>query len=331
MKNPAKPLLIHPIQVVSRRTGLNVHLLRAWEKRYGAVAPLRTPARRRLYSEGDIERLLLLRRVTRGGHSIGQVARLPLRDLRSLLESDAGAARRLRVSSANEHPAARQGAPESPVPRDGTEDCLGDCLESVRKLDIAGLEGDLGRASLAFGNHAILENLLAPLLRRVGDEWHQGSMRIAHEHLLSGAVRSFVGQIAGQTRVASAAPRLLAGTPAGQNHELGALFASATASSEGWRAIYLGPNLPAEEIAAVAARCGARAVALSLSYPSDDPRLGGELLRLRRLLPRRTAIVVGGSAAGAYSRPLKSIGVRPLPDMRALRTALRELRRSGRS
>ena len=58
-----------------------------------------------------------------------------------------------------------------------------------------------------------------------------------------------------------------------------------TAANLGWQVTYLGASLPAAEIAGAAQQRRARAVALSLVYPEDDPRLAGELTRLRESLP----------------------------------------------
>ena len=78
----------HPIQVVSRRTGVTQDSLRAWEKRYEAVKPHRAPGGRRLYTDADVERLVLLRRVTDAGRRIGQVAGLPTEELAELVAQD---------------------------------------------------------------------------------------------------------------------------------------------------------------------------------------------------------------------------------------------------
>ena len=79
------------IKVVARRTGLSAHVIRIWEKRYGAMEPERTGTNRRLYSDEQIERLSLLREITQNGHSIGHVAKLPTDKLRELArESHAG-------------------------------------------------------------------------------------------------------------------------------------------------------------------------------------------------------------------------------------------------
>ena len=76
------------MKYVSRKTGLTPHTIRVWERRYNAVAPERSETNRRLYSESDVERLLLLRRATLLGHSIGRIAALTTDDLRELAEGD---------------------------------------------------------------------------------------------------------------------------------------------------------------------------------------------------------------------------------------------------
>src|SRR5271166_5946292 len=80
------PIMSYPIQVVVRETGLSAHVLRVWEKRYGAVVPQRTATQRRAYSESDVHRLKLLRQATLLGHPIGSVAGLPDEALEALVK-----------------------------------------------------------------------------------------------------------------------------------------------------------------------------------------------------------------------------------------------------
>ena len=68
----------------------------------------------------------------------------------------------------------------------------------------------------------------------------------------------------------------------------------------GWRATFLGPNLPAEEIAGATRQNQARVVSLSIIAPSDDPHLGPELVKLSRYLAEDTVLLLGGRAAPAY-------------------------------
>jgi methylmalonyl-CoA mutase cobalamin-binding subunit len=120
---------------------------------------------------------------------------------------------------------------------------------------------------------------------------------------------------------------IVVATPTGQIHELGALLVGAAAANLGWHVTYLGASLPAAEIAGVARQNRARAVALSLVYPEDDPRLEGELTRLRESLPPEVMLLVGGRAMPAYREVLKKIGATQVTDLSQLCSTLDELRK----
>src|SRR5689334_15620845 len=289
----------HPIGVVSRRTGLKPDLIRAWERRYGAVEPGRSETRRRFYSDEDIERLLLLRRVVNTGRGISQVAGLSNAELETLIATEPNSAR------AYGQPA--QTAANGDLD-EVAEAFLTRCLAAAQRLDVRELEMELDRASVLFSRIHLMERLLVPLMRRIGDLWHQGTLRPIHEHMASSVVRSFLGGMQGAYHPEISAPHLVVTTPPRQRHELGALLAAATAAGEGWQVTYLGPDLPMEEIAAAAHQKGARAVGLSITYPPDDPLLIDDLRRLRRLLGAQTALIVGGRACPAYAAVLREIG-----------------------
>ena len=256
----------HAIKVASRRTGLSAHVIRVWEKRYGAVAPVRTGTNRRLYSDEQIERLGLLRDLTRAGHSIGLIARLPARELRKLAAAASG-------STADSSPAISRAEQVAPV--------VQECLTAVQALDSTALEETLKRAATSFGAQGLLQRVVAPLAQQVGDLWRNGTITAAHEHFASAVIRIFLGHAAQPFADAETAPVLVVATPGGQLHELGALLVGAAAANLGWHVTYLGASLPAAEIAGAARQNRAVAVALSLVYPEDDPRLGAELARLR--------------------------------------------------
>lgn len=304
----------HAIKAVARRTGLSAHVIRIWEKRYGAVEPERTGSNRRLYSEEQIERLNLLRIVTQAGHSIGQTANLPTDTLRKL--------------AAESSPVNGQSRGKTvPVEEAGPKSPLEDCIQGVKTLDARRLEDALNRAQIELGGQGLLQRVIAPLAQRIGDLWRDGSITAAHEHFASAVIRIFLGQAARSYVEVNHAPVLVVATPVGQLHELGALLAGATASNLGWHVTYLGTSLPAAEIAGAARQNQARAVALSLVYPEDDPRLEGELARLRNLLPADIAVLAGGRAMPAYSEVLTKIGAVQISDLSHLGSVLEGLRR----
>lgn len=303
----------HPIQVAARRSGLTADAVRAWERRYQAITPGRSDTNQRLYSDDDMERLLLLGQVTRGGRRIGDVARLPLAELRAMASADREAA--LRVGGP---PRDGKGAPAAPH--------LAACVDAVRQLDASALETALARASVDLAVPALLERLLLPLMREVGERWNDGSLRIGHEHMTTGIVRSFLGAQRSLAAPDESAPEIIVAAPAGQRHELGGMMVSVMAASDGWRVTYLGADLPADDIAAAALRRQARAVALSIVYPADDPRMGRELTILAARLGADVQLLVGGASAAAYREVLRGIGARLIPDLSSLREELQRLR-----
>lgn len=297
----------YPINVVARRTGLSAHQIRVWERRYQAVVPRRSAGGHRLYSESDVERLLLLHQAIAAGHHIGNLAGLEPAQLLALLHRDPGPAP----------------APTAVPATAGAG--LARCLGAVQDLDAAALEAELARAHAEYGHHALVEQLIAPLMTQVGERWHQGLLPIAGEHLASAMVRSFMARLNATSLRPAGAPLFVATTPAGQQHDLGALLAAHTALACGWQALFLGADLPAEEIAGASWRSGARAVGLSLSYPTDDPGMAAELSRLRQALRPEVSLLVGGRAAPFYAEAISGAGAMQLADLAALRGQLDQL------
>jgi methanogenic corrinoid protein MtbC1 len=119
-----------------------------------------------------------------------------------------------------------------------------------------------------------LEKVIGVLAQRVGDLWRAGEILAAHEHFASAAIRGFLGRNARPFAPGSNLPTLVVGTPSGQLHELGAVMVAAGANDLGWRVVYLGPSLPAGELAAAAAQNQARAVALSWCTRGRPPSCG---------------------------------------------------------
>lgn len=306
---------IYSIKTAARMTGLSVHLIRMWEKRYGAVSPPRTATNRRRYSDADIARLNCLRLATAAGHSIGNIATLPIKQLQGLV--------------ARSEPKSAKHSPERFLlsPAGSFQKAA---LDAIGALDSNRLNEALQKALVSLGHQGLLVQVISPLAHTVGEHWRSGKLSAAHEHFLTATVKSFLGHLSSQFSVRADAPRLVVGTPAGQLHELGAVIARDAAANVGWQTTYLGASLPAAEIAGAVTQNGALAVALSIVYPDDDPKLAGELRDLRRFLPIDAKILVGGRAWASYSDALSSIGAMVTDDIGKFCDQLDSLRRSTR-
>lgn len=302
----------HPIQMVSRLTGLSMHVIRIWEHRYNAVEPMRTSTNRRVYSRAHIERLILLREATQAGYKISQVARLPTAKLRELAAASSADHGRI--------PQAVAGAPQA-------VEFLTECVEAIKQFDALLLNDILKRAAASLGAMGLLQKLIAPLTRDLGEMWRGGEITSAHEHFATAVIRVVLGEAAKPFGLPDHAPVLIVATPVGQVHELGALLVAATSVNFGWRVTYLGASLPAAEIAGAAQLTGARAVALSLVYPGDDPQMAGELWRLREALPPQTALLAGGRAVASYHETLDEIGALQIEGLAQMGETLDQLRK----
>ena len=299
----------HTIQKAAFQAGLTTHTLRAWERRYAALNPQRTPSNRRLYTDDDIERLRLLRKAVQSGCSIGRIAGLPSEELQRLIALGS----------------APDGA-DAITPSLTPDPLLDEGLSAIDRLDTGTLENFFARAASRLGTAAMIDQVVVPLLRRLGEGWRDGTVRIANEHMASVTLRMHLLRTLVSSQPPPPAPCLVVTTPVGQHHEFGALLAAVTAALQGWRVLYLGTNLPAEEIAGAAQRSGANAVALSIVYPPDDQGLSEALLTLRRCLGDAVPILVGGRDTTAYRHALTAIGAVIPGNLHGLRAELEAMR-----
>jgi MerR family transcriptional regulator, light-induced transcriptional regulator len=285
----ARPHDAYPVRTVARLTGLSPDLIRAWEKRYGVVTPLRGPRGARLYTSEDITHLRLLARVVASGRAIGDVARLDQRQLEALA-SDSGEA------SMDQ----RQLWEGAATPQRVVADVLG---AVVADFDSVRAERLLGDALLALGTGAFVRDVAAPLLHEAGERWSQGSLTVSDEHLLSGILRNLLsGMIRARGPCEDA--QILLATPAGERHEFGLLLVALLFLDGGLGVRYLGVDLPANEIASAARRTGVAAVGLGIVNGENRPRALSEVRRLEDALPPGTELWLGGRDAAPVHREL---------------------------
>ncbi len=295
---------IYPIQLVSRRSGLSVDLIRAWEKRYRVVNPQRGENKRRLYSEQDVQHLTLLHRLTALGHRIGDIVRLSENQLNKLLEPVTS---QRQVDNQSVLLALHQQG-----------------LSAVEALDREKLNQILIEAELQLPLPLLLNDWLGPLMRAIGTAWRLGELRIYQEHMASTVISSWLLSKIRQ-RQNMTGPILVVTTPTGQQHSIGAMMVTLLANSLGWQAHYLSPQLPAEEIAAAANQLHARAIALSIGHLANLDQLQTELYALQKLKPKSCALLLGGVGIQSQPQLFADINAHMLNDLHQLAPNLEQL------
>lgn len=269
---------------VTKLTGLSVDVVRVWERRYGAVRPVRSDGGTRLYSDADILRLRRLRQAVDGGHSISQAARLSESELDEVI--------------AGSHP--------SVAPSDPYRAVRQRFIEAVRTMDVDAAQQELARAATLFPAGDLARRIIAPILDEVGELWARKEFGIAHEHLATGLVRSTLGSLFRLYAAAEKAETMVLATPPGERHELGLLLTALLAAAHGWRVVYLGTEVPPAEIALAVRLTNPRVLALSIApgYQGSDE----ELAAISSFIPISTRVWIGGADAARHRELITRAG-----------------------
>jgi DNA-binding transcriptional MerR regulator/methylmalonyl-CoA mutase cobalamin-binding subunit len=280
------------IKAVAQATGLSVETLRAWERRYEVVRPSRDASGRRTYSAGDVARLRLLRTATELGHTISRLASLGAEELAKLVADSGGQAR----------PGPARG--QSYVER---------AIDAAEHSDPSGVEEVLTSAVALLPPNEVVNTVLVPLVREVGERWHRGEVSIAQEHMVTDIVRRLIISVSRGYLRAEGGPCLVLATLSGERHELGILMCSWLAATRRFRTHYLGVDVPPEEIGRFALEVEARAVLVSLVMPENEVPALEQLRALADQLRGHCEVWVGGFAARALSEEELPAGCVLLP------------------
>jgi MerR family transcriptional regulator, light-induced transcriptional regulator len=257
----------------ARRVGLSAAVLRAWERRYGLLEPVRSAGGFRLYTSEDAERVARMQQGLDQGLSAAQAARAARASARpseGLLEN---AAERL--------------------------------LEAIHTYDETAVHEVLDESFAAFGLEAVLRQLILPALAEVGREWEQGTLAVSQEHFASNVVRARLLSLARLWGRGGRPVALLACAP-GEQHDISLLAFGLVLRSHGWRIVFLGADTP---IATLAHAAEGTRPALTVLASFDPTRLEVESAAIRRLA-RQVPLVLSGP--GATEDLCKTLRVRRL-------------------
>lgn len=260
---------------VAKETGIAKEVLRKWETRYGFPVPDRDAAGDRLYSEEQVARLRLIKKLIDGGMRPGQVVPLNEAELKALsLQSAAG------TSLSASHPVV-------------------DWLKQRQpSLVHAQLRAELERLGL----NAFAMDLMPQMNDAVGWAWARAELSVHEEHLYTEIVQNLVRQELGRLAPSAGKPGVLLTTVPEELHTLGILMVESVLTIAGARCVSLGAQTPLPEIVAAAQGYDIDIVALSFSAAYPRRRALAQLKELRALLPDNTALWAGGAGVRDLER-----------------------------
>jgi MerR family transcriptional regulator, light-induced transcriptional regulator len=262
---------------LSRRTGVSVELLRAWEKRYGLLDPARSDGGFRLYSDADVARVQSMQRHLGEGLAAAEAARRALAPAPAVAPTNGGLVEASRRELA----------------------------EALAAFDEARAHAVFDRLLATLSLDTLLDEVLLPYLHELGEAWERGDATVAQEHFASALMR---GRLLGLGRGwgGGVGPQALLACPPGELHDLGLIAFGLALRARGWRITYLGQDTPLDAIADQARALKPQAVVLALTRSEPDAAEARELARLAKGLPLWLA------GAGATEQLAKAAGARLL-------------------
>jgi DNA-binding transcriptional MerR regulator len=202
----------------ARRVGVSAELLRAWERRYGLLKPVRSAGGFRLYTDEDAERVARMKRALDSGLSAAEAAGSAL-------------------------------AIDSEQPAENLfEDARARLLQAVTAFDETALQAVLDDSLAAFGLEPFLDDLVLPALEEVGRRWEADTLNVGHEHFASILIRGRLLALARLWGRGQGPLAVLACVP-GESHDIGLLAFGLVLRSHGWRVLFLGADTPIPTLA----------------------------------------------------------------------------------
>lgn len=280
------------IHEACERTGIAAATLRAWEKRYGIPAPARSESRYRLYDEHDLALLRRMAGFCASGMRPAEAARL-----------------------------AKRVVPEPGSAPDDEPAALVELLvEAAGRMDDAAARRAL---DLAFARRLpaqAYDEVVAPAMRRIGELWANGSLSVAHEHLVTAVVRERLADRLRETRPEGAAETAVLACPGDEEHELGLFGLALHVAAWGIRPVFLGARVPPEALGAAVAQLRPRFVALSV-VTRLPPARARKLLSECATAVGSTRWLVGGAGVAGVAEIARSLGAHVVFDLAGARRA----------
>ena len=278
------------IKDIEKLTGIKSHTLRIWEQRYGIPQPRRTATNIRYYSDEDLKFLLNISLLNRQGYKISKLSGLSKEELEKLAHT-------------------RILEDEDPDTR------LQGLLTVMINLDEAAFEKLLSGYLLKFGMERTMLELFFPFLKHIGMLWQTGQVNPAFEHFMSSLIRQKIIVAIDALPISSSpnAATFLLFLPETESHELGLLFANYLVRKYDHKSVYLGQNMPLDELDTVVKKIHIDYILTALTSSSGKTPVFDTVKNLSERYTKQRLLVTGSQVAS--DDRIKSTGnIRVLAD-----------------
>jgi methanogenic corrinoid protein MtbC1 len=212
------------IKDLENLTGIKAHTIRIWEQRYHFLKPQRTDTNIRYYNNEELKKILNISLLNKYGFKISHIDRMTEQDMKEKI---------LTINNIQ----AQQ------------ERIVNSMIQAMVDMDLESFEANIEDYIRMKGIEKTIHQIIFPFMERIGVLWITGHINPAQEHLVSNIIRQkmIVGTEAVNPMFQLKKTALLF-LPEGEFHELGLLFVNYLLRSRGLRVLYLGANVPLEDV-----------------------------------------------------------------------------------
>jgi len=212
------------IKDLENLSGIKAHTIRIWEQRYTFLRPQRTGTNIRYYNNDELKTILNVALLNKYGFKISHIDKMNEVEMKD------------RILSLSQVQAQQ-------------ERIINDLIQSMVDLDIESFESTLDNYIMARGIERSITQIIFPFLEKIGILWATNHVNPAQEHLVTNIIRQklIVGIESVNTRM-HVNKSILLFLPEGEHHELGLLFIYYLLRSRGVKVLYLGANVPLNDV-----------------------------------------------------------------------------------
>lgn len=263
----------YSIKDLEHFTHIKAHTIRIWEQRYNLLEPRRTETNIRYYNNDDLKKILNINLLYSHGIKISRIAAMS----EAQILAEAGHIIR-----------------QSPLRSQAEIDRLIVAITAYNNVEI---RATLRRLDADRGLIEMFNDVVSPLLKRIGELWQVNALDVAHEHFFSNLYREhIIHRISELSEPEGQTPVAVLFLHEHEEHELGLLLCEYILSTSGYRCIYLGQSLPVEAL-----RSAIQQIMPSLILTTFISRISArEFTNLQHILQEylpHTTILIGGTQA----------------------------------
>jgi MerR family transcriptional regulator, light-induced transcriptional regulator len=259
---------IYNMKAVEQQTGISAATLRAWERRYTLVEPRRTTSGYRLYSDRDVALLRWARLQMDEGLTISRVV--------AMLDNLRDSGEPIWIENGD---SASQIKQDNPLPPRGLVQPL---FQALVDLDDDRADEIMEQAFAMYTMPTVYVDMIAPTLVEIGEAWHRGEIFVSTEHFASTYLRGRLLALLQAYPHRPDMPMIFVGCAPNERHEVGSLIFSVMLRQQGYNVVYLGQDVPIDDVTRAAMRehpamicLSANSASTALALREVQPQLAG--------------------------------------------------------